>query len=140
MELYSGLYFTLCYVVYNFANSTLRYSGAGHPPLVLLNESGINSLESQNIFIGAVDSLNYQYDELKIDKTSSLYIFSDGVFELEKPNKEMYTFSEFQKVLQEFHVKSDPGLLNLYRNAQKICGKEFLEDDFSLLTVRFNSI
>ena len=140
MELYSGLYFTLCYVVYNVSNSTLRYSGAGHPPLVLCSESGINSLESQNIFIGAIESVKYEYDEFKIDKSSSLYIFSDGVFELEKPNKEMYTFNEFQNSLLKYHEKSDSGLMSLYKNAQKICGKEFLEDDYSLLKIRFNGI
>jgi serine phosphatase RsbU (regulator of sigma subunit) len=118
MENYSGVYFTICYAVYNFSTSTLRYSGAGHPPIVLFNESEFKSLESQNIFIGAVDSIQYQYDEFKIDKTSSLYIFSDGVFELEKPNKEMYTYNEFQ-------------------NSQQICGKEFLDDDFSMLKVKF---
>ena len=138
MDLYCGVYFTISYAVYNIRTDILRYSGAGHPPLVLCSESGINSLESQNIFIGAVESVKYQYDEFKINKSSSLYIFSDGVFELEKPNKEMYTFNEFQKTLLEFHQKSESGLLSLYKNAQEICGREFLEDDFSLLKIRFS--
>lgn len=136
MDLYSGLYFTLCYAVYNIPTSTLRYAGAGHPPLIIVNDSGINLLESQNIFIGAVDSLKYNYDEIKVEETSSLYIFSDGVFELEKPNKEMFTFNEFQEILLKYHSKTDSELLYLYKDAQTICGKDFLEDDYSLLKIR----
>jgi sigma-B regulation protein RsbU (phosphoserine phosphatase) len=138
MNNYRGLYFTICYAVYNQKSRKLRYSAAGHPPMLLVNKKEVKALEAQHIFIGAVENIDYKSDEIEIKKDSSLYLFSDGVFELERANKTMYTFNEFQSdFIDKIEVKKE-SFKQFYEHSKTITGKDDLDDDFSILKVTFS--
>lgn len=138
MSNYSGVYFTMFYASYNLKDRTLKYSGAGHPPMILKSGNIYKSLESQNIFIGAVPDISYSSDCIQISKGSSLSIFSDGAFEFERTNKDMYTFDEFKQDFISIVYEKKKPLSDLYLNAKNISRLEELDDDFSVLKIDFD--
>jgi serine phosphatase RsbU (regulator of sigma subunit) len=139
MNLYNDYYFTMWYAVYNTVSATFKYSSAGHPPIIFVNRNDIRLLEAQNIFIGATKHVNFESDELTLNNTTTLYFFSDGVYEIEKQNKEMYTVQEFQKQLIDNIEKKNQKLSYLYDNAIKLSCKPTLDDDFSILKIRIEN-
>lgn len=137
MSDYSGLYFTMFYAVYNTKTRKLRYSAAGHPPMLLFNSKKLFELYSQDIFIGAVPDLVYSTDEYDIAKGSSLVLFSDAAFEFEKEG-EMYTFKEFTDDLENNLIKNKSSVKQMYLSARNISRQSELDDDFSMLKITFD--
>jgi sigma-B regulation protein RsbU (phosphoserine phosphatase) len=131
----NGLFFTLWYGVYDRAARTLRYSSGGHPPAMLRSGDGnVAQLMTSNPIIGAFPKVKYQSDATAIAPGATLYVFSDGVYEVERPDGSMWTLKELGTYLaappaDEIDV--------LYANLREMRGEETLEDDFSMLRLRF---
>ncbi|MEM9807820.1 MAG: SpoIIE family protein phosphatase [Cyanobacteria bacterium P01_D01_bin.56] len=91
-------YFTIWYGVYNRVNRQLMYASAGHPPAILLsqpsdltNGHGSNipttaetmQLRTPGMPIGMMPDTTYTWKRCSIPNDSYLYIFSDGVYEVQ---------------------------------------------------------
>jgi serine phosphatase RsbU (regulator of sigma subunit) len=138
MKDHNDKYFTIWYGVFNIPTGTLKYSSAGHPPAMLISkDKKIDILGNQTIFIGASLDTIFKFNQVSIDGSASLYLYSDGVYEIEKSNNKMYTIDDFQKeLLQKIESKSQK-LDSLYELAKSISGKEILDDDYTILKVKF---
>ena len=137
MNEYSGLFFTIFYATYNKRSGVFKYSSAGHPPVIISNGNGFKSLEAKDIFIGALKDMEYQCDEIKIGADTELFVFSDGVFEFQKEDGAMYTNIDFMNDLIKFRSHKDFRLRKLYDNAKEISRQNELDDDFSILHIKF---
>jgi serine phosphatase RsbU (regulator of sigma subunit) len=139
MEDHNYIYFTLFYCVYNKNTRKMAYASAGHPPVIMIDSSRKSTyLESQNIFIGADIDSKFKFDELTINNNTSLYIFSDGVYEYSDKNNKMLKFKDFEKVLiDNLEIKSNK-LDSIYEFAKKTSGQHSLDDDFTIIKVKFN--
>lgn len=143
MEDHGNKFFTLWYGVYDKKNRQLTYSSAGHPPAYIINTNtlekvNIESLHTPNIAIGYMKDFDYKESMVTLNKYSKLYVFSDGVFEVEKQNKDMLSLKEFEKHMGNF---IDPTVME----SSKILGsmKAFNDttqafvDDYSFLEIIF---
>ncbi|MBX3044015.1 MAG: PP2C family protein-serine/threonine phosphatase [Candidatus Kapabacteria bacterium] len=137
MSKYNGMYFTIFYGVYNKSTRILNYSSAGHPPMLLFEGVKYSELAAQDIFIGAVPDLEYSSTQVEIKSSSSLVLFSDGAFEVEKSQGEMNTFYDFAFDVQSRIFKNKNSIKSLYDNATKISNKTELDDDFSFIKIDF---
>jgi sigma-B regulation protein RsbU (phosphoserine phosphatase) len=143
MTEHNDMYFSIWYGVYNKSTGTMTYATAGHPPALLIDESGNDYyLKSKNIFIGIVEKYNYKSESVKIETPSNLYIFSDGVFEIEKPDGARWTLEEFYEFLKiaSLKHKNNGSMLEMeevYAYALELRKGEKLKDDFSILKVSF---
>ena len=135
MEHYKNMYFTIVYCVYNNVTKKLKYSSAGHPPVILSDKNGIKLLEPQSIFVGAILNTKFGLDEIEISEPANFYLFSDGVYELEKEDGTMFTFDEFTKYLISKYEKNNSKLETIYSSALKITNTSYLEDDYSILKI-----
>lgn len=135
-------YFTLWYGVYNIKQRILTFASAGHPPAVLLTNAGegyrATYLDSPGIPIGLMPDSDFDVRQQKIASGSSLYLFSDGAYEV--PIAEDHTILGLDGwsslLLQHKHAN----LPTLQPLLEKICllnKEERLEDDFSLLEISF---
>jgi sigma-B regulation protein RsbU (phosphoserine phosphatase) len=136
MEKQNGKYFTMIYAVFNRQERTLAYCNAGHPPALLFNGPSVNEttlqrLESQNLMIGAVADMDFESSTVKLDRYARLLLYSDGVFEIGKPDGSMWEFEEF--VQQISTAPSEGALDGLLEHVRKLHGADILDDDFSLL-------
>ena len=138
MEKQNSLYFTIWYGVFNRTTRELKYATAGHPPALLVQKGGeVAELVTPSMFIGGMEDMKYSGEAIGVDFPAKLYVFSDGVYEVEQQDGSMWSL----KGLKDFitgHNGEDPSEIEeLYRFLQNMRGEEYLEDDFSMLKIEF---
>ncbi|MET3982168.1 SpoIIE family protein phosphatase [Streptomyces sp. PvR034] len=68
--------------VYDPGTGSLRWAGAGHPPLLLLRDGRAAILEAPlNILLGAVAGVTYEEAELRLRPGDTLLLYTDGFVE-----------------------------------------------------------
>ena len=67
---------------------------------------------------------------------AKLLIYSDGVFEIERPDGTMWQFPEFVEYVSGLLPKDESVIEPLLARVREIRGGDLLADDFSLLEVR----
>ncbi|MET0556160.1 MAG: SpoIIE family protein phosphatase [Vicinamibacteria bacterium] len=83
-------YFTICYLVLDFATGHLRFSSAGHPSPVLVRADGsVRSLDEGGTIVGLGDGI-YEEGELELRKGDRLYLYSDGITEHEHRERGLF--------------------------------------------------
>jgi sigma-B regulation protein RsbU (phosphoserine phosphatase) len=65
-----------------------------------------------------------------------LYLFTDGVFEIEKPDGSMWNYQEFVKYFTALSPEDAP-MDRLLAHVRRLHAAETLADDFSVVEVRF---
>lgn len=138
MEKQNDLYFTMWYGVYNRQTRRLSYSCAGHPPALLFSGgTAPRPLFTENFIIGGFLDEPFHADEILVPAHSRLYLFSDGVYEVDRPDGTMWTLEDLQGFLQNCAPASGQEIDALWKTLQEMHGSDVLEDDFSLLRVDF---
>lgn len=139
MEGHNGLYFTIWYGVFNRRTRRLCFASGGHPPAFLVSGDGtLSQLITANFFIGGLPDSLYQGDAVTIPEHSRLYIFSDGVYEVDRPDGIMWTLEELGDYLLSNPLAGGEDIDALYRMMQDYHRQDILEDDFSLMSITFS--
>jgi len=140
MSKHNNLYFTLWYGVFNRRTRCMRYSSAGHPPALLFSDGTAPAqLMTKNFFIGGFPKVAYEAGEVELASKSSLYLFSDGVYEVERPDESMWTLEELEQYLSGHPADAGGAEMDrLYKSLQIMHASEILEDDFSIVRVDFD--
>ncbi|MFC1877097.1 SpoIIE family protein phosphatase [Thermodesulfobacteriota bacterium] len=137
-ERHNDMFFTFWYGVYNTSDRSLTYAGAGHPPaLLFMNESNVIELKTRNFVVGGMPDVSYKQNKLNICNGASLYIFSDGVYEVEQEDGSMWKFSDYVSLLSEINSDEQSSLDRLFdQTLQRVNGDKF-EDDYTILRKNF---
>lgn len=141
MEKHGEKYFTIWYGVYCASARTLAYSGGGHPSALVatgpdLRAARLSELASDNPAVGIMPDVPFDTASTVLGEQSELYIFSDGVFEVEQPSGEMWAWEEFKEFMDG--LPPGPGRMDrLHAQAKKLRGGDVLNDDFSIVYCRF---
>ena len=95
-------FFTMWYGIYNHQNHQLKYASAGHPPAITLTpQRSIEHVgQTGRLPIGVLSDAPYVTDQGVLSPGSCLYLFSDGIYELESTNGAVWTLEEFIQVLR----------------------------------------
>lgn len=135
-------YFTIWYGVYNRVQRQLVYANAGHPPAILL--TGIHTeyidvkqLSSLNLPIGFSPDIDFDDVALKIEANSTLYIFSDGAYEIPQPDGKIWGFNAFFDLLITCSQTNTCNLKEVLAQILNFNANTHLSDDLSLLKVNF---
>lgn len=138
-------YFTIWYGVYNKKTRQLVYASAGHPPAILLSPDGLREeaiqvepLKTPGFPIGMFPEVDFEENTWKIDKNASLYLFSDGIYELDLPNGEMWGLDEFIEALKHYYQNGDRNLDRIIDRVKEININDRFDDDLSLVEVQFD--
>ena len=135
-------YFTFWYGVYNIAKRELLFASAGHPPAVLViperDDYKTCYLDSDGIAIGLLPDFPFDVREFEIPIGSSLYLFSDGVYEVSVgDNHEIWGLDAWADSLREHKGRNSSNLQPLLDKVCSVNSGANLEDDFSVLEVCF---
>ena len=134
-------YFTIWYGVYNLENRELVYSCAAHPPAILLVPDSstitVTQLSTENIAIGMLPEFDFEQEYIQIEPGSTLYIFSDGVYEITQTNGNIWGFDAFVNTLKRYHQSCNSNLEQVLHYVQQVNGNQTLDDDFSLIQLIF---
>jgi sigma-B regulation protein RsbU (phosphoserine phosphatase) len=139
MEENNNKFFTIWYGVFDATTRTLHYSTGGHPPALMFNGDprAPIKLGEPSMMIGASDAATFKTRSEKIPAGSRLYVYSDGVSDIDKPDGGMLTVSGLADLLAE--VSREPGsrVERVLDRARVFQGSVGLKDDFSLIEVEF---
>ena len=143
MSKHGDKYFTILYCVFNRVNHQLVYGNAGHPPAVLIFGNDPSSievikLESLDLPIGFLRDISFETAILEVAENSTLYIFSDGAYELLQPGGQIWGFDSFVNLLLTHNQTNNNHINQLLPEIINISGNENFDDDLSLLRVNFS--
>jgi phosphoserine phosphatase RsbU/P len=129
------LFSTAWYAVYNLKNKTLKYATAGHPSGLLISEDYPEGflLTSNSSIVGVGPSGEYFEREIAIKKPTSLFVFTDGTFEIIKTNGDNHEVEELHEYLKKNIDKNHKEIRELYQRLLKMSNANKLCDDFSIL-------
>ncbi len=137
MQDHNNLYFTVWYGVYNRKTRKLSFSNGGHPPALLLSgRSAVSRLMASNFVIGAFPHASYCMQEIEVPSPANLYVFSDGVYEVENADGVMWSLNELEDFLKTPPSGAESEMDLLYRHLVAMYGHPTLPDDFSMLQVK----
>lgn len=144
MEEHNNKFFTMWYGVYGRTSHTLKYASAAHPPAFLITEDTAGKVEfheltTRNTAIGFLEDASFKEDSIQLQKSNKIYVYSDGVYEIEKSSGEMVTLEEFTNIIKNLTDVSKPQtdiILNTMEKLKRFQGS--FEDDFSLLEIQLN--
>ncbi|MCO6457319.1 MAG: SpoIIE family protein phosphatase [Pirellulaceae bacterium] len=141
MEEYGEKFFTIWYGVYDRRTATLVYSAAGHPPALLFEGNATRPvpLECEGPMIGAMPWPEFETGSRQIPAGSRLYIYSDGVHEIHKTDGEDWEFDEFIDFMSSAGDASRTLPERLLEQVRQLNGSDVLDDDFSMLEIRWGS-
>jgi serine phosphatase RsbU (regulator of sigma subunit) len=136
---HGGLYFTMWYGVYRTEDRTLTFGSAGHGPAFLVpdDKSDTKPLGVPALMIGLLPAQGYDVQHATVPEGSTLFLFSDGAYEIVTKTDDRWELSNFLPLLKEPAV---PGLSEpdrVYQAVKKAAALGPLEDDFSLVAVTF---
>jgi PAS domain S-box-containing protein len=134
-----ALFFTMWYIVFNKTSFELSYAGAGHPPLILFDENGTQEkLFSQNTMIGIDDRYEFRSDIIEIRKNTSVYMYTDGAYEVDLDDGSMMGIEALATELSN-HQKIPSGEISkLYNFLLELNKGRSLEDDFTMMKTTIN--
>jgi sigma-B regulation protein RsbU (phosphoserine phosphatase) len=140
MERQNEKYFTIWYGVFSRSTRKLSYACGGHPPALLITgatpyQARPVELGRPNFGIGMLPGIPFVSDNITLQPYSKLYVFSDGVYEIAKPDGSMLSREELVAYLAARTDGND--LDDVWQFVQTLSGTEPLVDDFSLLEVSF---
>jgi phosphoserine phosphatase RsbU/P len=133
-------YFTMWYGVYSRIDQTLTYASAGHPPALLIKPNHtVQQLNIGGIAIGLMPDIVYKQDSCRIEAESRLYIFSDGVYEInQQADGHLWEFESFVDLIATTCRPHINHLEAIYSQICDIKGSNTFDDDFSLIQIDFD--
>jgi sigma-B regulation protein RsbU (phosphoserine phosphatase) len=143
MDQQNGLFFTIWYGIYHKPTRRLDYAGGGHPPALLLTGPTRESvkqleLESGGPMVGAVPDLEFTTATCQVEAYGLLSLYSDGAFEVERPNGSTWPFGDFVAFMRDVpRSPEDTGMDGLIRHARELKGSDEFADDLSMVEFLF---
>jgi sigma-B regulation protein RsbU (phosphoserine phosphatase) len=136
-------YFTIWYGIYNRVKRQLMYASAGHPPAILITphdtDKLVEPLRTPNLPVGMMTDVTYSSNWHFVPEGSILYVFSDGAYEINHQTYDTpstWGLEAFVDILT--HQPDSSNLDYLLKDIYKSRGVETLDDDLSLLRIKFD--
>ncbi len=142
MEKHNSQYFTIWYGVYSRLDHCLRHAGGGHPAALLFTgpdaaSAPLRQLTCEGPPVGIWPNYHFITEVCPLDRFACLYLYSDGAFEIARPDGSMWTFEEFVEYMTRAHAGEKEPLDRLLEHVRSMRQLPTLADDFSILQVRF---
>ena len=142
MDQQNGLYFTIWYGIYHKPSRRIDYSGGGHPPALLLTGPSADAvtlkvLDSQGPMIGVDLEISYPTQSCPVGAFGILYLFSDGVYEIERTDRTMWAFGDFLEFMGAPLSADTSRMDELTAHTRALSGSDEFKDDFSIVELRF---
>jgi sigma-B regulation protein RsbU (phosphoserine phosphatase) len=142
MERQQGKYFTMWYGVYRRREHALAWANAGHPDALLFTgpapaTAAVHRLAASGPGIGIFAGFPYDTEVNPLGDYARLLVYSDGVFEIARPDGSMWKHSEFVEHVAGLLPADGPLMDPLLAAVRDMHGEALLADDFSVLDVRF---
>jgi len=89
------------------------------------------------LIIGGLPGQKYQRSTLALEPYARLYIYSDGIYEVPRPEGGMVQLNDFIELVGNLSREGDASPRNIIQAMRQIQKREMFEDDVCLLEVEF---
>lgn len=136
-----GDYFTIWVGVLQHSTSILRFASAGHPGSILVrNDAPSEVLGGRSWPTGFSPDEIYQTNSITLLDKDRLYLFSDGIYEVENADNEIWGKDRLQAALEQVYKRSMKlGLKSLIHASRAWQFDGIFGDDVALIGLEFNS-
>jgi sigma-B regulation protein RsbU (phosphoserine phosphatase) len=136
-------YFTIWYGVYNPVKRQLVYASGGHPPGILLSGAPasyiqVKRLQTRGLPVGMFPNAPYIDECCEVIEPSTLYIFSDGIYEINQSDGSIWGLDPFVDLLADCRNRSVSNLDQVLHALKSVNPKDYFDDDLSLLEINFS--
>jgi len=130
-----GQFVTTFIAEINPDSSRLRWMNAGHPPAILVTQSGTLLLEAKGPPLGLLPELILEVNEQKMCAGDLLAIFSDGLTDMRcrRDNEELYGMSRVEAWIRQQRPTEITTLPGLLMRDLKRFGEPARDDDLTVL-------
>ena len=134
---------TAAYLFVDLEHSVLRYSAAGHPPLMLAtrSEETVREIEQNGLMLGLFPEATYSSVEIRIASGDRCLLYTDGVFEASNTAREEFGKSRCKEFLTSHrHLPTGRFADDLLTSIAAFSGLNSTraqEDDITLLVLDF---
>jgi len=129
-----GYFVTMVMGVYSAANKTVSLVNAGHLPVLIMDKAGKSQpqlLPASDPPLGIVAGTGYMLSEVISLQNKCLYLYSDGVTESTRPDKQMLEIDGLVKLIQTHAAQ--PAAQRLVSMVDTLLPTSQLHDDITLL-------
>ena len=139
MDTHDGMYFTIWYGVYRGEARRLVFSAAGHHAAYLVSGGDAPvPIGVPDLMIGAVPAVTYASSATTVPPGSTVYLFSDGVFEIVTKEEQPWRLGDFVLLLAAGNAgKQRATPAGLYDSVKARVKNGVFDDDFSLVSIMF---
>jgi len=106
----NGTFVTACYAIYDPVARTLEYSGAGHPPTMVIrcSEGRVETLDhAQGLPLGIDPDEVYPEATVQLMAGDIVVFYTDGITEARHPTGEMFGTTRLQQLLTACAFRAD---------------------------------
>lgn len=135
MDSHGGMLLSLWLGIFDVAARTVAFTSAGHHAAYLVGPARgtATPLAVSNVLVGMMPDYPYRSGRAEVAPGSSLYLFSDGVFEIEGPEGREGRIEDFVPLLTAPAVPGKPESRRILDTVKARAGREAFEDDFTLV-------
>jgi hypothetical protein len=140
MEQHAEMYFTVWYGVFDRRSHRLAYASAGHHPAFLAPPAGgdLVPLRTKNGLIGAAPGKVFVADAVVVPAGASLFLFSDGVFEIVTKDGQEWGLNDFLPLIRKPAGEGLTKCQTIFRDVTEAARPGGFDDDFSLVVMTFD--
>ena len=134
---------TAAYVYVDLENNLMRYSGAGHPPVMQLRFSTGKTCKilENGLVLGIFDEAAYEALEVPLEPGDRQVLYTDGILEAANSGQEMYGGERFAAFLEANRsLKADQFADSFLAEIARFTGQtaeQGQQDDITLLLFDF---
>ncbi|MEO1007247.1 MAG: GAF domain-containing SpoIIE family protein phosphatase [Planctomycetota bacterium] len=134
MERHGNRFATAWLGIVDEVEATVRYACGGHHPALVIGQHGTRHLAASDLPLGVLDGTEYETAQASLAPGDRLYLFSDGVFEVELPGGSQMGLGSFE-ALAERTVRGGGRIGDLIEAVRSRGGSEDFADDVTVIEV-----
>lgn len=139
-EVITEHFVTFFYAIVDINNTTLRFTSAGHCPILMLNKTNneIKEIKADGLFLGVFEDIMLKESLFSYEKdTLRMILYTDGLTEARNEKEEMYGIERLKNITQKtIHLSPKKVVNKIIEDQKNFCGPNMpIEDDITLLIV-----
>ena len=141
-QFYTGMFATAFYLVADILTGKMRYTNAGHPmPFILKRDSGVvEKLKLQvkhtEPALGLFKDFDYTSSEYKMSDDDIVLLFTDGIFEVEDADGNLFGETRLQNAIQNQLFRSPERMLDeMLSEINRFMGTGEFNDDVCVVSM-----
>ncbi|MFQ5599826.1 MAG: PP2C family protein-serine/threonine phosphatase [Candidatus Krumholzibacteriia bacterium] len=132
-------HFTICYLLFDCTTGRVRYTRAGHPmPVIQRADGSFQVLDAGGTVIGLGSDLPFEEREAQLSLGDRIFLYSDGLVELESPDGAPYGEERFLHELRACRGATlDDACNRILESLRVFADGRPAKDDITLLALEY---